>query len=129
MERGVALSDSTSRVEGGRSFTIDNDGEVSGGDALMDESNEMIVKTQSSQSIYNEIPLNTVKGFGKVKFQQKGFLVPRGEIEGVDNLLGNDDVTSNMSALHKSCLGRMYEMRQDGKWLLSLSAKDLAIIL
>lgn len=50
------------------------------------------------------MPFNSIEGLGQIKLGKEGFVFPRLEVEGVDNVLGYDDIRSNMSTLNKGGL-------------------------
>lgn len=41
----------------------------------------MVLETLSTKSRYNELPFNTIKGLGKIKFKKENFMVPGFEVE------------------------------------------------
>jgi len=72
----------------------------------------MILETLSTKSRDNELPFNAIKSFGKIKFKKESSMVPGFEVEGVDNLLSNNDIRSYVSALDKSCLSWMNNVEE-----------------
>ena len=88
-------------------FTINKNRNGGCGYACIDQGNEMACEPLPSKSLSNEIPLNSVKSFSKIKFQQKSLLFPRFKVKGVDDFLSYDNVRSNVSSLNKSSLTRV----------------------
>lgn len=78
----------------------------------MDHLNEVILETMPMESGDNEVPFYTIKSFGKVQFKKESFVIPSAKVEGVDNLLGYDNVRSNMSSLDKGSLSGVDDVGQ-----------------
>ena len=56
------------------------------------------------------MPFNSIEGLGQIKLGKEGFVFPRLEVEGVDNVLGYDDIRSNVSTLNKGSLSWVNDM-------------------
>jgi hypothetical protein len=62
------------------------------------------LKTKAAEGSMNELPIQAIKGFSMVKLEEKSLLVPSLKAEGVDDLLGDNDVGRNVPILDKSSL-------------------------
>jgi hypothetical protein len=72
----------------------------------MNTINEMTLKPLVLKSLSNDFKHN--KGLCKIDFKHnKGRLFPRAELEGMNYLLSNNNITSYMSSLNESMLTRM----------------------
>ena len=63
------------------------------------------MEPKASESRGNEIPVQPIKGFSKIKFKEESLLVPSLEGKGVNNFLGDNNVGRNVHVLNKSSLG------------------------
>lgn len=63
-------------MERGGRFTIYKDSEGGCGDAGLDKRDEVVLEALSPEGCNNEVPLNSVKGFGKIKLEKEGFVFP-----------------------------------------------------
>jgi len=103
--KGTALADTSLRRERRRRLTIHQDRESGGRDARSNEANEVGVEPKASESRGNEFPVQPIKGFSKIKFEEESLLVPSLEGKGVNNFLGDNNVGRNVHVLNKSSLG------------------------
>jgi hypothetical protein len=71
---------------------------------------EVGLKTKAVEGNSNELPIQVIKGFNKVKLEEESLLVPSLKAEGVDDLLGDNDVGRNVPILDKSILGVINEV-------------------
>ena len=102
--KGTALADTFLRRERRRRLTIHQDRESGGRDARSNEANEVGVEPKASESRGNEIPVQPIKGFSKIKFEEESLLVPSLKSERVDDFLGNDNVGRNVPILDESSM-------------------------
>ena len=102
--KGAALVNSPMRG-GVRRLTINKDGEGRSGNAGMDKANEGGRETHPVESRSNEVPIEAIKGFSKVKLKEESLMLPTLQVEGMDDLLGNNYVGRDMPILNKSSLG------------------------
>ena len=71
----------------------------------MNKANEVVMKSQTSKSINNEVPVETIEGFSKVKLEEESLLGPTLEMERMNNFLGDNNIGRNMPIRDKSSLG------------------------
>ena len=71
----------------------------------MDKVNEGGQETHPVESHSNEVPIEAIKGFSKVKLKEESLMLPTLQVEGMDDLLGNNYVGRDMPILNKSSLG------------------------
>lgn len=64
----------------------------------------MVMKTFSLKSSSNKIPFQSIKSFGKIKFEHKSILNIRIKTKRMNNFLSNDDIIGNPSTRNKSML-------------------------
>ena len=102
--KGAALANSPMRG-GVRRLTINKDGEGRSGNGGMDKANEGGRETHPVESRSNEVPIEAIKGFSKVKLKEESLMLPTLQVEGMDDLLGNNYVGRDMPILNKSSLG------------------------
>ena len=89
--KGAALVNSPMRG-GVRRLTINKDGEGRSGNAGMDKANEGGRETHPVESRSNEVPIEAIKGFSKVKLKEESLMVSSLERERVDNFLSDNDI-------------------------------------
>ena len=92
-------------MRGVRRLTINKDGEGRSGNAGMDKANEGGRETHPVESRSNEVPIEAIKGFSKVKLKEESLMLPTLQVEGMDDLLGNNYVGRDLPILNKSSLG------------------------
>ena len=73
----------------------------------MNKGYEIIVKILASESLTDEVLFKSIKSFCKINFKDKSMTLPRFKIEGMDNLLGDNNISRNITASNKSRLTLM----------------------
>ena len=101
---GATLADATLGRERSR-LTVNQNREGRSGNAGMDKVNEGGRETHPVESRSNEVPIEAIKGFSKVKLKEESLMLPTLQVEGMDDLLGNNYVGRDMPILNKSSLG------------------------
>ena len=78
----------------------------------MDKENEIIIKVLASESLTYEVPFQSIKSFSKINFKDKSMILPRFKVERMDNFLGDNNISRNITASNKGRLTLVNTVRQ-----------------
>ena len=78
----------------------------------MDKIDKMVVETQADEGVSDKTPFQSVEGFCQVNLEEESLLLPILKVEAMDNFLGNNHISRNMSIVNKSGLGLVDKIRE-----------------